>query len=282
MFAYLVFCPVCRSRLSSRIVPPINYQLLGSCHGILFFYLCSWRPTHDVRNDRWSWPPGLCRSSQRQIAGVCNSWSCSTKKTSLTAPVTWKEGGYIWEYANIWKCGLLMKSVFNEQEWRKHRVVFTRSNFTVFMATAVVFASAHRSNCQQVSTLFLWELALSSWKWYVPGEHKSCCRLRRGKMLSHDWQKCRKYVKGCDDALYCGVEQFSRCNNSLEIYKFNGGICKARGKAGGITRNYWRRRKIKDWNFLNFRKNYSIIRHYHEWKENINIAPYPFLWSQLS
>ncbi|EYC19116.1 hypothetical protein Y032_0025g1181 [Ancylostoma ceylanicum] len=27
--AYMVFCPVCRSRLSSRVVPPINYQLLG-------------------------------------------------------------------------------------------------------------------------------------------------------------------------------------------------------------------------------------------------------------
>ncbi|EYC19113.1 hypothetical protein Y032_0025g1181 [Ancylostoma ceylanicum] len=26
--AYMVFCPVCRSRLSSRVVPPINYQLL--------------------------------------------------------------------------------------------------------------------------------------------------------------------------------------------------------------------------------------------------------------
>ncbi|KAL6725653.1 hypothetical protein Aduo_007692 [Ancylostoma duodenale] len=26
---YMVFCPVCRSRLSSRVAPPINYQLLG-------------------------------------------------------------------------------------------------------------------------------------------------------------------------------------------------------------------------------------------------------------
>ncbi|KAK6746375.1 hypothetical protein RB195_012468 [Necator americanus] len=25
---YMVFCPVCRSRLNSRVVPPINYQLL--------------------------------------------------------------------------------------------------------------------------------------------------------------------------------------------------------------------------------------------------------------
>ncbi|KHJ81552.1 zinc finger, C3HC4 type [Oesophagostomum dentatum] len=26
---YLVQCPVCRSRLSSRVVPPVNFQLLG-------------------------------------------------------------------------------------------------------------------------------------------------------------------------------------------------------------------------------------------------------------
>ncbi|EYC19117.1 hypothetical protein Y032_0025g1181 [Ancylostoma ceylanicum] len=56
--AYMVFCPVCRSRLSSRVVPPINYQLLAadhhaSCRPALGLQLVDKKRRRQVANKLW-------------------------------------------------------------------------------------------------------------------------------------------------------------------------------------------------------------------------------------